>query len=88
YDIDGQERVYDIEAMEDGTQLKAYIVDGAFICKEDENGSYSISDFQILNNDTSSNNFTNYFLLDDINYGKFSVWPIFFSKVYIIKEKN
>jgi hypothetical protein len=68
YDIDGEERVYDIEAMEDGTQLKAYIVDGAFICKEDENGSYSISDFQILNNSTEGNNFTNYYLLDDINY--------------------
>lgn len=68
YDIDGEERVYDIEAMEDGSKLKAYIKDGGFICKEDENGYYSISDFQILTNETDSNNFTNYYLLDDINY--------------------
>lgn len=68
YDVDGNEHIYDIEEMPDGTQLKAYIKDdGTFICKEDGVGNYSISNFQILGDERESG-FTNYFVLDDVNY--------------------
>ena len=67
YDIDGGEHLYNVEDIVNGGQLKAYIVNDSFICKEDENGYYSISNFQILEDDKSSN-FSNYFILDDVNY--------------------
>lgn len=67
YDVDGEEHLYNVDEMADGDMLRAYIVDGTFICQEDENRSYSISNFQILE-DEGINNFTNYFMLDDINY--------------------
>lgn len=68
YDVEGEEHVYNVEEMPDGNELKAYIKeDGSFICKEDESGNYSISNFQILTDEKSSG-FTNYFILDDVNY--------------------
>ena len=67
YDIDGNEFNCNVEEKSDGYELKAYIKDGAFICKEDPNGYYSISNFQILD-ELPTEGFTNYFILDDINY--------------------
>lgn len=72
YDIDGDEHQYSIEAMSDGRELKAYIIEEGdkkkFICKEDVDGNYSISNFQVLGDDESESAYTNYFVLDDINY--------------------
>jgi hypothetical protein len=67
YDIDGNEFNCNVEEKSDGYELKAYIKDGSFICKEDPNGYYSISNFQILD-ELPTEGFTNYFILDDINY--------------------
>lgn len=67
YDVDGNEFICDIESKSDGYELKAYIKDKTFICKEDYEGNYSISNFQILD-ELPTEGFSNYFILDDVNY--------------------
>lgn len=65
YNIDGEETMYNIESKLDGYELKAYIKDNMFICKEDAQANYSITNFQIIENDPQM---SNYFVLDDVNY--------------------
>lgn len=77
YDIEGSAHTYDIESKADGYELKAYIIDDydesssahsySFLCQEDYEGNYSISNFQVLD-ELPSKGYSNYFILDDINY--------------------
>lgn len=70
YDGDMHETIYDIESKSDGYEVKAYISGNLFTCKEDNDGDYSISSFINLNSTWKSEvvPYTNYFVLDDINY--------------------
>ena len=76
YDKDGNPTMYDIEEKSDGYELKAYIndwdgwdADKKFICQQDEDGNYSISSFFLFKDwDREDKPYTNYFVLDDINY--------------------
>ncbi len=65
YNVDGAETMYNIESKLDGYEIKAYIKDETFICKEDAQGNYSITNFQIIKDDEEM---SNYFVLDDVNY--------------------
>lgn len=70
YGVNGEERIYNVEEIPNGNSIKAYILEDneiPFICKEDEDGNYSISNFQMLDTEYGDD-FTNYFLLDDVNY--------------------
>lgn len=80
YNIDGEESMCNLEDKSDGFELRAYINGGntdtgdtastqsySFICKEDFNGNYSISNFLMLD-EMPSEGYTNYFVLDDVNY--------------------
>ena len=68
YDYNGEPSQKDIDDKPDGYEIRAYIIDETdFICREtSEEGSYSISTFQLL--DTNDANVTNYFQLDNIDY--------------------
>lgn len=70
YDGNMEETIYDIESKSDGYEIKAYISGNLFTCKEDYDGDYTISSFVNLNNIWSSTGvpYTNYFILDDVNY--------------------
>ena len=70
YDIDGREHLYDIDGMDDGLVVRAYISGGTFICQEDETANYSITNFQELDTYGENSGYTNYFVLDDINYAE------------------
>ena len=71
YDIDGNQYLYDVDGMDDGLVIKAYIKDdGTFMCQEDETGNYSITYFQELDKYYEEEGYTNYFILDDINYAE------------------
>lgn len=65
YNVNGEETMYNIESKLDGYEIKAYIKDGMFICKEDAQGNYSITNFTIIKDDEEM---SNYFVLDDVNY--------------------
>lgn len=72
YDRNGQEAQYDISSKPVGYEVKAYILkDGngnyRFICKETDEGYYSIDSYQVLDGDTDEN-LTHYFKLTDSSY--------------------
>lgn len=72
YGRDGQEARYDVSSKPSGYEVKAYILydeegKAKFICKETEDGYYSIDSYQILNGDTDEN-LTHYFKLSDASY--------------------
>lgn len=70
YDGDMNPTIYDIDSKSDGYEVKAYLSGNLFTCKEDYEGNYTISSFVNLNNtwDDNETPYTNYFVLDDINY--------------------
>ena len=68
YNEEGEETIIDIEDKEDGYEVKAYIINNTFICKEDWEGNYTISNYVKLDTIWTNDKFTNYFILDDINY--------------------
>lgn len=68
YSKDYDEETIDIENKGDGYEVKAYINGNSFICKEDVNGDYTISSFVRLDTTWDGDDFTNYFVLNDINY--------------------
>lgn len=64
--------LYSIEEKSNGYEVKAYIRDWMldeppFICQDDSDGNYSINNFFMLN-EWDDDEYTNYFILDDINY--------------------
>ena len=67
YDSNGNETVVTLEDKADGYELKAYVINGTFICKEDYDGNYTITSFQTLD---YGSGYTNYFKLDDVNYAE------------------
>lgn len=72
YDRNGQETQYDISSKPVGYEVKAYIIKDdngnyRFICKETDEGYYSIDSYQVLDGDTDEN-LTHYFKLTDASY--------------------
>ncbi len=72
YDRNGQEAQYDISSKPVGYEVKAYILKDdngnyRFICKETDEGYYSIDSYQVLDGDTDEN-LTHYFKLTDASY--------------------
>ena len=68
YDNEGNETLYDIDSKNNGYEIKAYFNGDSFICKEDSNGDYSITNYVRLDSIWNYDNYTNYFALDDVNY--------------------
>ena len=68
YNNEGVETVFSIDDKNDGYEVKAYLNGNSFICKEDSDGNYSISSFVRLDTEWVNGVYTNYFLLDDVNY--------------------
>ena len=69
YDKDGLESINNIEDKEDGYVVKAYIKsNGTFICKEDYDGNYGINTFTYLDKIWDGDDYTNYFVLDDVYF--------------------
>ena len=68
YNSNLQEETIDIENKGDGYEIKAYISGDSFVCKEDSNGDYTISSFAKLDSIWNDDNFTSYFILNDVNY--------------------
>lgn len=69
YNNEGEETLYSIEDKSDGYEVKAYLKnDNSFICKEDSEGNYSISSFVRLDTAWNDKPYTNYFVLNDVNY--------------------
>lgn len=78
FDENGNPIEYDgIEEMSEGTEIKAYIRNGLFMCQEDEDGYYAIENFIILDEYADSED-TNYFKLNDVNY----------SNVFAVEDEN
>lgn len=68
YNNEGVETVFSIDDKNEGYEVKAYLSGDSFICKEDFDGNYSISSFVRLDTEWTNGAYTNYFILDDVNY--------------------
>ena len=64
YDEDYSPVVYSLDDKFDGYEVKAYINGNNFICYSSENASYSISNFNIIQ-ESDSEEYSNYYILDD-----------------------
>lgn len=68
YDRDGNETLYDLTNKPNGFEIKAYITDdGKFVCHGGLNGLSTITSFGLYN-DKNTEGYTNYFVLDDVEY--------------------
>ena len=68
YDRDGNETLYDLTSKPNGFEIKAYITDDSkFVCHGGLNGLSTITSFGLYN-DKNTEGYTNYFVLDDVEY--------------------